>query len=314
MSPPAPPAAVPWQRRLRRRYKATKRYIVYLTARALTGLVFVLPTSWAVALGAGFGRLAGRILGRLRGLAQTQLEDRLGLPPFEARRVAREVFANVGRVGAEIVLMPRLAAGIEGYVQLPGPDAACLQAALQEGKGALVVTAHLGNWELLAQRLVAAGHEAVTLARKSPNPYIGAWLLRRREAAGLRTLNRGGGETVKGMLAALRRGALLGVLIDQDTRVDTVHVPFFGRPAATPIAAAKLVLRRQIPVLAVFIHRQGQGHRLSVTRVALPQAGDRTAQAVELTATLTRHIEEAVRKSPAEWVWFHERWKTPPTA
>ncbi len=252
-------------------------------------------------------------MGRLRARAETQLQDRLGLDAPDARRVAGDVFANVGRVGAEIVLLPRLIKVLPAYVQLPAEDEACLKAALAEGKGALVVTAHLGNWELLAQRLVATGHEAVTLARKSPNPYIGRWLLARREAGGLMTLNRGGAQTIRGMLAALRRGALLGVLIDQDTKVDTVHVPFFGAPAATPVAAAKLVLRRQIPVLAVFIHRVCTGHQLRVRRVALPVEGDRQEQVVALTADLTAHIEAAVRDSPEEWVWFHERWKTPPS-
>lgn len=301
-----------WQRRLRRRYKSAKRFTVYLIARALAAMISLLPTPWVIGIGAAIGRLAGRLMGRLRSRAETQLQSRLGLDAPDARRVARDVFANVGRVGAEIVLLPRLIRVLPQYVQLPAEDEACLEQALAEGKGALVVTAHLGNWELLAQRLVATGHQAVTLARKSPNPHIGRWLLARREAGGLRTLNRGGAETIRGMLSALRRGALLGVLIDQDTKVDAVHVPFFGVPAATPVAAAKLVLRRRIPVLAVFIHRVSTGHQLRVQRVALPIEGDRQQQALALTADLTACIEAAVRESPAEWVWFHERWKTAP--
>ena len=302
-----------WQRRLRRRYKAIKRFTVYVLARGFAALVLLLPTSWVLAVGAAVGRLAGLLMGRLRVRAQTQLREHLDLSEGDARRVAGDVFANVGRVGAEIVLMPRLLKALPTYVQLRAEDEARLEQALAEGKGALVVTAHLGNWELLAQRLVATGHEAVTLARKSPNPYIGRWLVARRQAGGLMTLNRGGSQTIRGMLAALRRGALLGVLIDQDTKVDTVHVPFFGAPAATPVAAAKLVLRRQIPVLAVFIQRVPGGHRLRVQRVALPLEGDRQEQVVALTADLTAYIEAAVRDSPAEWVWFHERWKTAPS-
>lgn len=296
----------------RRAYKRAKRYLVYLLARGLTSLVFSLPTAWAVGLGALVGRLAGALARPLRNRACAQLEARLGVPAGEARRLASEVFANVGRVGAEIVLLPRLVRRIEAYVELPAADRAVLEAALAEGKGALVVTAHLGNWELLAQRLAATGHEAVTLARKSPNPYIGAWLIDRRAAGGLKTLNRGGGDAIRGMLSALRGGAMLGVLIDQDTAVDSVHVPFFGRPAATPSAAAGLVLRREIPTLAVFIRRTARGHTLSVTRVPMPPEGPRPERIRALTEDLTAHIEAAVRQSPAEWVWFHARWKTPP--
>lgn len=305
-------APVPFKRKLRRRYKASKRYLVYLLARALTALVFLLPTRWALALGAGVGMIAGLLAAPLRRRAQAQLEAHLGVDTAEARRLTRAVFANVGRVGAEIVLLPRLRRHIEAYVELPEADAAVLEGALAEGKGALVVTGHLGNWELLAQRLAATGHEAVTLARKSPNPYLGAWLVARRRAGGLVTLNRGGADTIRGMLAALRRGSMLGVLIDQDTAVDSVHVPFFGAPAATPAAAAGLVLRKAIPTLAIFIHRTATGHRLSVTRVSLPPEGPRPERIQTLTADLTAHIEAAVRASPGEWVWFHDRWKTPP--
>lgn len=296
----------------RRRVKAARRYLVYLLARALTAPLLVLPTAWVLALGAAAGWVAGWLAGPLRRRARRQLVAALGATPDEAARMTAAVFANAGRVGAEILLLPRLRRHIQAYVALPEPDRAVLAEAMGAGQGAVVVTAHLGAWELLAQRLVAEGYSAATLARRSPNPYLGRWLVARRAAGGLETLNRGGPEAIRGMLAALRRGALLGVLIDQDTRVDTVHVPFFGRPAATPVAAAGLALRRKLPVLAVFIRRRPEGgHVLSVTRVPLPDAGLGGDPVEALTAALTARIEAAVRAAPTEWVWFHDRWRTP---
>lgn len=297
----------------RRRRKAAKRYLVYLLARALTAPLFLLPTSWVIGLGAAAGWLASWLATPLMRRARGQLEAALGVDPHRATQLARAAFASAGRVGAEIVLLPRLLRDVRGYVMLPEPDRAALAEAMAAGQGVVVVTAHLGCWELLAQRLAAEGYPAATLARRSPNPYLGRWLVARRAAGGLETLNRGGPEAIRGMLAALRRGALLGVLIDQDTKVDSVHVPFFGRPAATPVAAASLALRRRLPVLAVFIRRRadGPGHVLSVSRVPLPEAGDREAQTEALTAALTARIEAAVRTAPTEWVWFHDRWRTP---
>ena len=78
----------------------------------------------------------------------------------------------------------------------------------------------------------------------------------------------------------------------------------------TPVGAASLALRRRLPVLAVFIRRAPGGHALSVARVPLPEGGDRRGQELALTAALTQRIEAAVRASPAEWVWFHDRWRT----
>ncbi len=310
MSDAAVSAPVPWQRRLRRRYKANKRFMVYALARAVASFFGLLPTSWVLALGGFAGRLAAIVSPGLREVACRQLQLRLDMSPELAAQTAREVFTNVGRVAAEITIMPRLQRDIARRVQLSEADSLLLDAAAAEGKGVLLVSAHLGNWELLAQRLAATEHEAFSLARKSPNPYIGRWLQARRQAGGLSTLNRGGSDAIRGMLSALKRGGLIGVLIDQDTKVESVHVPFFGQPAATPVAVAKLALRRRIPVMTVFIERTAQGHRLSMARVELPESGTRHEQALALTASLTARIEAAVRERPSDWVWFHERWKT----
>lgn len=297
----------------RRRRKAFKRYVVYLLARALTSLVFLLPTRLALGLGAAIGRLGGRLARPLARRARAQLQARLGVSAEAASRLTGEVFANVGRVGTEIVLLPRLRRDLKAYVGIGAEDRATLDAAVGEGKGVLVVTAHLGNWELLAQRLAAEGYACTTLARRSPNPYLGAWLVRRRAEGGLQTLNRGGADTIRGMLAAVRQGALLGVLIDQDTAVDSVHVPFFGRPAATPVAASSFAVRRGLPVVACFVRRRPSGgHTLTIQRVPLPDGEAPKPRAEALTADLTARIETAIRASPGEWVWFHDRWRTPP--
>ncbi len=294
---------------MRRRYKRAKRWLVYALARSLGAVLLVLPMPLALWL----GRITGRIAffvdapGRRRAIAQAAAS--LGLEEEAARRLARAAYASIGMVAVEVAMLPRIRRRFESYVELPEPDLEVLKSAYAEGRGVVFVTGHVGNWELLAQRILRSGFDGATVARDAPNPFIGRWLVEQRRAGALETINRGEPRAARKILGALKRGALLGVLVDQDTRVQSVHVPFFGRPAATPIAAAQLALKRRAPVIAGFITRKpAGGHRIRLTRLALDDMDE-----VEATALFTREIEAAIRAQPAEWVWFHDRWKTPPS-
>jgi KDO2-lipid IV(A) lauroyltransferase len=115
----------------------------------------------------------------------------------------------------------------------------------------------------------------------------------------------------------MRAGKALGILIDQDTHVQSVFVPFFGHLASTPRAAADLALRFGCPVVVGWSRRRGpkagDGYDLEVEEVAFdPSPVDAEAEAVRVTAACTASIERAIRQAPAEWVWMHRRWRTNP--
>lgn len=319
-SPPGSPGTsgtLGWRRALRRGIKRAKRRLVALGARGLARALCLLPVAAAVRVGAFAGRVAFHLARSDRRRAIAQLQEALGLEAPEAAQVAKRVFQNTGRGAAELAVSPRI--DLARYVELPGDAVALLQGALRDGRGAIFVSAHLGAFELLAQRVARAGFDAATLAKPTSNPFLAEWLVERRRRGGVETVNRGDPSGARRMLSALRRGALLGVLVDQDTRVDSVFVPFFGRLAKTPIAPAELALRLRVPVLAGFIRRRpGGGHTIRVERLELDDlAGARrpSAEAItEATARITRVIERAIRDSPDEWVWFHARWRTSPGA
>jgi KDO2-lipid IV(A) lauroyltransferase len=110
----------------------------------------------------------------------------------------------------------------------------------------------------------------------------------------------------------LRGNAILGLLIDQDTKVQSVWVPFFGRLAKTPRAAADLALRTGAVPMLGFATRVGPcRYRISMHDVALPE-GDAEDAVVALTAALTAGIEAQIRTAPEQWVWLHRRWRSPP--
>ena len=104
----------------------------------------------------------------------------------------------------------------------------------------------------------------------------------------------------------------IGELIDQDTHGAGVFVPFFGRPAHTPPGAALLALRGRVPVITAFIQRRpGGGHLVRMAAVPLGEGNGR-GRVTELTARFTAAIEAQIRRAPAEWVWWHERWRQQP--
>jgi KDO2-lipid IV(A) lauroyltransferase len=189
---------------------------------------------------------------------------------------------------------------------------------MARGKGLVYVTGHVGNWELMAQKVPRIGAWPIsTIAKATIDPGMNALIEKARREGGVETLWRENPSTARAMIRCFKKNEILGILIDQDTNVQGVFVPFFGRPAFTPRAAADLALRFRAPVVVATTRRRGprpgDGHEIQAVEVPYdPDAPDREAEAIRLTAACTAVLEAAIRRNPVEWVWMHERWKTPP--
>jgi KDO2-lipid IV(A) lauroyltransferase len=275
-----------------------------------------LPLGVARALGARLGALAYTVAGGERRKALKSLA--LAFPEksdAERQAVARAAFRHLGAAALEVACTGALDEGLERLVAWPQEDRRVLEAALARGKGVVFVSGHVGNWELLARRVARSGFPCQSIAKETTDPRLTELVARFRARGGVRSIWRGQEGAARAMLRALRSGEILGILIDQDTKVQSVFVPFFGELAATPRAAADLALRTGAAVVTGFCHREGEGYRLSMEEVPVPQGEDREALAVALTAALSARIEAAIRRAPEQWVWMHQRWKTrPPTA
>ena len=299
-------------RRLRR---ATRRPRNAGLAGAITGFgraLGALPMPLALAVGRGLGGAAHAFLGTPRRLAVVHMGMALPeLDPATRRRLVRETFRHAGQGFAELSLFGKILRRPD-YVRLEG--AAALDAALALGRGAIAVTGHVGNWELLAAWAAAIGYPITVVVRRVTDLRFHSLIVRFRAAAGVEVLVRDDPRFVAAVGDALRRNRVVAMLIDQDTRGAGIFVPFFGRLAHTPPGAALLALRARVPVVTAFIARRPEGGhlvRVAPVPVDLPR-GRRGVR--ELTARLTAAIEEQIRLSPAEWVWWHERWRKQPAA
>jgi Kdo2-lipid IVA lauroyltransferase/acyltransferase len=180
------------------------------------------------------------------------------------------------------------------------------------GRG-LVLTAHLGNWELLTLVPRLTGHPATIVVRPLDAPWLDGLMHRARRTGGAEVIAKRA--AARPVLEALRRGGLVAILLDQNaSRREGVFVPFFGRIASTSRSIAVLSLRTGVPVLPVFIRREPAGRHRIVVRPPLTASalavGDDAV--VELTRQCTEAIEDAIREAPEQWLWMHDRWRTRP--
>jgi KDO2-lipid IV(A) lauroyltransferase len=186
--------------------------------------------------------------------------------------------------------------------------------AIEGGRGAILATGHLGNWELLNAYLAVRGIPITIAVRELDDERVDHLVTTLRSRFGSEVILRGS-SAGRELIRALGRGRGIGLLIDQDIpSIPGVFVPFFGRQAWTPSGAATLALRARCPIMPGFIHRKPDGtHKIIIgPPFPVPAEGSLRDKVRELTADATTAVEWSVRAWPEQWVWMHRRWRTRP--
>jgi len=313
-----------WSKKLRKATRPARHWLLWQTVRAIESLMGALPPRAAIQWGARLGRL-GLLVDRRDGrLAQRHLEQAFGAAMSEAqrRRVTRGIFENLGRCGAELCVVRRRGpAFLKDRYTFSGEEN--ILRFVRAGRGAVVVTAHLDNWEMAGHCVTQLlGLRTLVVAQRQSDAMIEQWINDTRRRMGMTVHIRG--EDARFLLQRLREGDVLFTLLDQDTGESGAFVPFFGRPAFTLTGPAILAVRTGVPLLTAFSRRNPDGltHHIhfnepledSVPRDGVaPRGEERDRRAVELTRRATEQIEAAIRQAPDQWVWFHERWKRQPS-
>jgi len=277
-------------------------------------LLRAFPLETAVRLGAVLGPLAMAFDRRNRGVGLRNLEIAFpDLPAAERSEILRRTYCNFGRMAAEWVhTFDYNQANIGRYVTYDGREHWEAAARAAQGRGILVLCGHFGNWELQFVAHSLYGTAGAIVQRPNRNPVLDAAVMRRRERFGSRAIPRRG--AAKSILRLLRDNWMVAIPLDLDTR-QGIFVDYFGLPAATNDALARLALASHAPVLPFFMIRQGASTRHHATFLPMletARSGDREADVRENTQRYARVFESMVRQHPDHWNWIHRRWKTRP--
>lgn len=290
--------------------KQLKNWLIYRFVQLLAFWVIRLPRGAALKLCAFLGRLAFWVVGHARQVTEKNLSLVFGWPKGDPRltKMARGVFVNAGKNLADLIRMPRLnSANIDRLIRIKGQHH--VDQAMAHGQGFIAVTGHIGNWELLAAWFAIKGYPVNVVVRRVYDPRLDRILNELRKNAHVRGISRETG--AKEMFRILRRGEALGVLMDQDTKVRGVFVPFFGRAAYTPVGPVVLAMRTGATVVPMAIHRQmDETYLITVEQpLKLLHTGDEEEDILANTAACTAALERFIRMDPSQWAWMHDRWK-----
>jgi KDO2-lipid IV(A) lauroyltransferase len=292
-------------------------YPVYLVVRTLICLIQALSWDWALALARGLAWLAYHLDRRHRRVAVTNLRHTFpDLDEAGIDRLVRACYEHFATVAVEMVRLPRVlrADNYKEYTHWHPENGEAIGIAWANcGRPLLILTGHIGNWEILGYTIGLVGLRASVIARKIDNTYLNRMICNLRQKTGQILLDKN--DDYERILAMLRAGEFVAMLGDQDAGARGLFVEFLGRPASTFKSIALLSLEYQAPILVIGAARVGQPmrYRLYFEDVILPEEFADCPDATRaITERYTQALERMIRRHPEQYFWLHRRWKHQP--
>ncbi len=293
-------------------------YVQYYALRGAVAALDRLSIRRAGGIGERIGSFGYRPLGIRRAVVERQVRAAFpGLAEGEVLRIARASYEHLGRTTIETALLPACSREqvLAMFERVEGADV--LAGARARGRGVLLVSGHLGNWELAGAFVAASGMPIEAVARGMENPLFDRYITRTRSSLGMTVIR--DAEAVRRVPRAMREGHAVAMLVDQGAvGLASTWVPFFGRYAKTPRGPAVFALRLGAPVIFATALRQPSGrYVMYYEEVPVHPTGDREADVDRIVADYTATLERWIRRAPEQYFWHHRRWKhqrpgTPP--
>ena len=295
--------------------KRIKYSAIYYFVRFLIFVSNLMPRTWWLALCGFLGRIAYGFAGQTRKLSVLHLGMAYGKEKStqEIKALTQRMFVMLGKNAGDILRARgavRSAEDLNKFLVVEGYEN--FEHATAKKKGVIFLTCHLGAFDLQITVMSLRGLKPNIIGTPLKDERLNELLFDYRNAHGAVAIERGK-ETWR-LIKALKTGGSIAILIDQDTKVKSRFVDFFGMPAATPVGAAILALKTGAAIVPTYVYLGDDNlqHMHILPQLALAITGDEEHDMVVNTQTFTHFIEDQIRNHPEQWVWMHERWKTKP--
>ena len=280
--------------------------------KSLSWFFGALPLPVALAAGRGLGWIYGSVLRFRRAEVLATLQRSFPERSLkDLKRIRSSMYANLGMNVVESLRVAGIDQNfVDRHITLLGEER--IDEARKEGSGVLVLTAHVGNWEMLCVIAPMFGHRLTIVAKAMKSESLTRFIKQTRGRFGTRALP--SKNVYRECLRVLRNKETLGFILDQNrTQVDGVFVDFFGKPACTSIGLALLSYQAKAPVVPVFaVRKPGGHHEMHLLPVIEPPPNREPETIRAYTQRYTTEIENMIRQYPDQWIWVHRRWRTQP--
>ena len=255
------------------------------------------------------GWIARKIGPRLSQHQTTRRNLKLAFPDWSDTQIEETALAawdSVGRTAGEMPHMPAFNPYESDRVEIIGLEH--LDAIKDSGKGAVMVSGHFANWEILGCTICNRIPDAVMTYRALNNPHIDKRINRMRQGYGIAAAAPKGIGT-RELMRALTRGSPIGLMNDQKFR-EGIAVPFFGYDAMTAPGPTRLAMRYGVPLMTVLTTRTGPARfKIEFFEPFMPEnTGDEAADILASVTRINAFLETSVRAAPGQWFWQHRRW------
>lgn len=296
---------------LRKFRKKIKYQLLYWLVKFLIFSSNLPPRRMWLTFCGGLGILAHTFSGRTKRLMIEHLS--VAFPEksaSEIRRLTRNTFRMLGKNAGEILRASKISSLDQLNRILITHGYENFEAANRKGKGVIFLTCHLGAFDLQVTNMALRGLNPNIIGTPLKDERLNELLWKYRNQHGAVAIARGR-ETFR-MIKVLKSGGSVALLIDQDTKVKSVFVDFFGKPASTPVGATVLAMKTGAAIIPTYVHlgSDGMQHMHILPEVHLRITEDEEDDIVFNTQLLTTMIEGWIREYPEQWVWMHERWRT----
>ncbi len=294
--------------------KKSKNTLIYLGIFSLIAFLRSLSRKNAIAFMRSMGALAFVLASHERKNTIKHLTLAFGKEKtqIEIEGLAKKVFMNLSVCIADAIRLPIMVkdGSIDTLVTEEGFHH--FTRAADRGKGAIVMTGHYGNWELLGTWIVRHGYPMKVVAKKSYDPRLDKLIVDYRNQAGYANTARG--SATRSVKAGLMNGEIFGLLFDLDTKVKGVFVDFFGTPAHTATIPVFLATTLNVPMVPIFI-RLTPDYKyviMCLEELKFVNTGNEEQDSITNTQLCSDVYEDMIRKHPEQWIWMHRRWKKKP--